>query len=1050
MVISRRVPLFIASLSVLAGAATPLFAQDGDTGVIRGVVNDRDFDGPLPLAQVQVIETGRKVTANEMGDFTLAELKPGTYTLVFSKSGYQRQVRRVAVSADRIEEIDVFLNGDFTDLEPFVVEEIPLSRGSEAGLLDLRLESPALLDSISAELLGQAGASDAAAALNLIAGATVQDGKYATVRGLPDRYVSTLLNGVRLPTADEDKRAVQLDLFPTAVIESVRVSKTFTPDQQGDASGGSVDIVLKGIPDENIFQFKSELKWNSQVRDRDDFLTYQGGGVNRWGNETGSRAIPPLKSPDAVPGDPLYGVYDYDGQPIGVSTGNAPQMYKWSADLGGRHEFDSGVVIGGFATFFYERDASYFDNGVDDSYWVTTPGGTELTPETGGADGSSVGPGNDFNTGLYDITEGVESVQWGGLATGGIQWEAWGRHEIDAAYLYTRTTDDAATLAEDTRGKQWFTETFYDVPYELDDPDNPGNIRENQLAAPYLRTQTLNYTERTVESTQFSGDHAWDASYLDIGIDDVIQFTGIEFDWTGSFGRATQYEPDKRQFGSKWSPGYTLELVPGFPQFDLPVSSFYSPFKPDANFTIGNLQHIYKNIDETSRQLSLNLTLPFEQWTGDGGYVKLGSFIDNVKRTYDQETFANFADNATYPENPLGPIGGPAIPGPGFDDFWSDVYPFQDGHPITDGGDSNPDVDYVGDQRIAATYAMIDLPLISGINVIGGYRWESTDISIVNDPEPGATWFPAGSLTPVALGPGDADVDYSQKDGLPAIALVVQPIDALTIRGSYTRTVARQTFKELSPILQQEFLGGPIFIGNPSLTMSEVENLDLRVDFTPFEGGLFSVSQFQKNLTDPIQYVQRGTPAFSFTTPENYDSGLIEGFELEARQNFGAIDESLRAFTIGGNAAFIESTVNLPQADIDRFASPQILQPATTEAMAGAPDMLLNLYLTIDIEETGTRFGAFYTMQGDTLVAGAGVSSDNNYIPSIYAMPVNTLNLTFSQEFFDNFTFFVKAKNLLNPDIQTVYRMPDGAETLHTSYSAGVDLSIGVTASFTF
>ena len=118
--------------------------------------------------------------------------------------------------------------------------------------------------------------------------------------------------------------------------------------------------------------------------------------------------------------------------------------------------------------------------------------------------------------------------------------------------------------------------------------------------------------------------------------------------------------------------------------------------------------------------------------------------------------------------------------------------------------------------------------------------------------------------------------------------------------------------------------------------------------------------------------------------------------------------------------------------------------------MAGAPDMLLNLYLTIDIEETGTRFGAFYTMQGDTLVAGAGVSSDNNYIPSIYAMPVNTLNLTFSQEFFDNFTFFVKAKNLLNPDIETVYRMPDGAETLRISYSAGVDLSIGVTASFTF
>ena len=71
----------------------------------------------------------------------------------------------------------------------------------------------------------------------LVPGTTIQDGKYAVVRGLPDRYVNSQMNGVRLPSADPDKRAVQLDQFPSEMIESVQVTKTFTPDQQADASG---------------------------------------------------------------------------------------------------------------------------------------------------------------------------------------------------------------------------------------------------------------------------------------------------------------------------------------------------------------------------------------------------------------------------------------------------------------------------------------------------------------------------------------------------------------------------------------------------------------------------------------------------------------------------------------------------------------------------------------------------------------------------------------------------------------------------------------------
>src|SRR5204862_6636040 len=153
------------------------------------------------------------------------------------------------------------------------VQDVQIGGGTEASLLQLRLDSPALLDSISSELISRAGVGDAAAALKLVAGASVQEGKYAVVRGLPDRYVNSQMNGVRLPTADENKRAVQLDQFPTAVIDSIQVSKTFTPDQQGDASGGAVNVILKGIPDQTTFQFKVQTGFNSQIRGRDDFLT---------------------------------------------------------------------------------------------------------------------------------------------------------------------------------------------------------------------------------------------------------------------------------------------------------------------------------------------------------------------------------------------------------------------------------------------------------------------------------------------------------------------------------------------------------------------------------------------------------------------------------------------------------------------------------------------------------------------------------------------------------------------------------------------------------
>jgi outer membrane receptor protein involved in Fe transport len=1005
---ARRI--LVATLLIAAA----LCAQEAP-GTLRGSVTDADFGGPVPEARVQIVETGRRVTASAQGDYVVPDLPAGRYTVVFSKDGYVKLVRGgVTVSPGAVAALDAALAPEYVELEEFVVEDAAkLETSNEAGLLQLRFETPALLDSVGSELLSRAGASDAAGALRLVAGATVsEDGKSAVVRGLPDRYVSSQLNGVRLPTAVEDKRAVELDQFPSAVIDSVQVAKTFTPDQQGDASGGAVNIRLKSVPkDPLFFRFSLQRSWNSQVAGEDGFLSYDGGGVRYFGRDDGRRDIQT---------DNLGS--DWDGA-VGVSPGDIPTDYKWSASGGGRTALDEDWSLGGSLNVFYERDSSFFDNGRDDSYVVQSAGGP-LVPQTSQQTGASF-------TKLFDITEASQSVQWGTLATLGVETEG---HKIGLSYTYTRTTEDTARLSEDVRGKEYFFPGH--DPY---DPNSPGHTDPNtgdDLTSlyPYQRLQTLNYSERSTGSLQLRGEHELPVDGF--ALDGVAEFGAPVIDWTVAYSTADLNQPDKRVFAEYWVPQQTINIpIPGFPPIIIPAQ--WRPRLPSESVFLGNLQRIYKEIEEVSDQYQLNVKLPFKQWDGEEGFLKTGLFYDSVVRTFDQETFSNFNDTSTFDGD--------------FSDYWSDVFPTQTGqHAI---GESLFDVDYEGRQKVSAWYAMLDLPLSKEWKLTTGARFERTAVSIVNFPEANAVWYPIevppGSIpTQTTLNPGDGDASFRQADVLPSLGLEYKALDELTLRGAWSKTIARPNFKELSPIVQQEFIGGPVFVGNPDLGMSKVTNYDLRADYVPYEGGLVSVSWFRKDVRDPIEYVEVER-LFSFTTARNYPEGKLTGWEFEARQALGHFVDDLAGLSLGANATLIESEVTLPDDEVSDLAA--IGVPLSVRDMTNAPEYLLNLYLTYEIETTGTTVGLFYTRQGDTLLAGAGTSDlGSTYVPSVYAKPFGTLNLSVDQKLGENLKLRLQAKNLTNTDVETVFRTESGDEATETFKTSGVEFSIALTGEFRF
>src|SRR5690606_28191654 len=95
--------------------------------------------------------------------------------------------------------------------------------------------------------------------------ATVQDGKYVSVRGLGDRYTQASLNGARIPAPEPEKKVVPLDLFPSSVLAAITTSKTFTPDQPGDFSGASVDIRTREFAGRSFLSLSASMGLNDAV-----------------------------------------------------------------------------------------------------------------------------------------------------------------------------------------------------------------------------------------------------------------------------------------------------------------------------------------------------------------------------------------------------------------------------------------------------------------------------------------------------------------------------------------------------------------------------------------------------------------------------------------------------------------------------------------------------------------------------------------------------------------------------------------------------------------
>ena len=258
-------------------------ALSQEKGRIKGKLLDKEMNNePLSFASVILKGTTTGVETDLEGDFSIS-VAPGNYTVVFSFLGYQSLEVAVVVKAGET----VTVNRTLEAAQGVALDEVKVtattSKEKTSALIIEQKKAISIETKIGAQELSKKGVSDATGAVAKTAG-VVKGSKNVVVRGLGDRYNSTSLNGLPLPSEDPEYKNISLDFFDTSVIKNIGVNKVFNSSIIGDVGGANINIESKELTKRKTGSISFSTGGNSQTVSK-DFLTID--GTNRFGTGNG-------------------------------------------------------------------------------------------------------------------------------------------------------------------------------------------------------------------------------------------------------------------------------------------------------------------------------------------------------------------------------------------------------------------------------------------------------------------------------------------------------------------------------------------------------------------------------------------------------------------------------------------------------------------------------------------------------------------------------------------------------------------------------------------
>jgi len=356
----KRLNLLLAATFILITSL--LQAQNG---TVRGTVIDDELGDEMIGVTVMIKGTTKGSVTDFDGKFNIS-IAPGIYNLKVSFVSFETlEISDIEVKAGETVIFDpIRLKESVEELEAVVVTA-DVIKSSEAALLTVKKKSANMIDGISASSFKKIGDSNAAGAVKRVTGVSVEGGKYVYVRGLGDRYTKTTLNNVDIPGLDPDRNSLQIDIFPTNMLNNMVISKTATADQPADFTGGLVNIETKDFPEQKILDVSVGITYNPSMHFKNEALTYEGSSTDWLGFDSDLRELPKRADNQDLPfinePDAARVVSDQFSKTLAASEETNFMNYNLGISVGNQKNFDNGNSLGYIFTGTYKRDNEYFE-----------------------------------------------------------------------------------------------------------------------------------------------------------------------------------------------------------------------------------------------------------------------------------------------------------------------------------------------------------------------------------------------------------------------------------------------------------------------------------------------------------------------------------------------------------------------------------------------------------------------------------------------------------------------------------------------------------------
>ena len=828
-------------------------------------------------------------------------------------------------------------------------------------------EISAVLDSSEIERTGD---DNIAVALTRLTGLSLVRGKYVYVRGLGERYSAATINGSGLPSPEPLKRVVPLDLFPTQIIESSVVQKTYSADMPGEFGGGIIEINTKAVPSDRILDISFSSGYNNATS-LDDGLLYDGGKDDEYGYDDGIRDFPQFIKNAIKTNRKLdrsnFKTYqlanagrEFENSKLWViQEGEVPLDNSFNFTFG--NELDIGIE-----DFLDDNSASVgmlFTAGMKSS-WDTKDGIRQTGDIQSQGDGTSIVIRSNDKT-FKSTTNDVTSYMMGVFGI-----------ETDLAELkYTGMYINKGT--KEARILQGY------------DSSDSGNVRED----------FTEFFERTLRN------HQLNYSYL---------FTNnMELDIRLARGDASRYAPYER------SVFYEDTDDRGFWQYDV---------------NTGRNQTQFSFVDDENENIGFDLTIPVEL-DNQELLFKVGIDKSNNNRNAQVRSYRFLAE------------GGP-IPSDGLDNRIDYIFEDKNFDPsrlivIENTAASSP-AGYLGDMDISAAYVTVDAYLNDNFRLAAGIRNESSE-QMVNTYD---VFQPIDTNIEKLI-----DEDYN----LPSFTLTYLPNfdENLQIRFGMSKTIARPTFRELSPTLFIDVDTDRVVSGSLFLENSEIDNIDLRVEYYWGFNQFLTAGLFMKDITKPIEEVVNESGDLIITSYQNVPSAELTGFEIEYERVFEDLLPksdwgSTKEFVVKVNFTATDSEVIVNQGDT--YINPQGSTVDATSLFANGRDTRLqgqseeiaNLQIGWDDLQNGSQATLIVNYVSDR-VRARGI----DVLPDIYEEPPLLVDFVYSRAInLDSLENDLKISLELRNILDEEYYASMADTVIYDQYNLGTSVSLGFKYSF--